>query len=204
MSTHRRGRAGRAAGRRWARGPALETALAPLPQLATWNGMPRPAGAGEQDGRAPSRRALVLSFVAVAVAFVLSTAVAEYAEIEIRRDAAQITGVTAPRIERLAELRGQLRRFTLIADDEVDRGIDGWRPRAVTPEMRAARDGIDRAWASYRALSPVPGAGARLPAVDAAKRGMEAAVSSLVTAMERGDWPHARAALERGLKPSAE
>src|SRR6185369_5195092 len=106
--------------------------------------------------RAPSVRGVFLAFLSVAVAFVVSTAASEYGELEIRRTSRQITGNSAPSIQHLAEMRGELRRFTLLADDEVDLGLEGivW---AATAEMVAARDAMERAWQAYRALPTFPG-----------------------------------------------
>jgi hypothetical protein len=153
--------------------------------------------------RAPSGRTLVIAFFAVAVAFVASTAAAEYGEIEIGRAAAQITANAAPSIQHLAAMRGDLRRFTLLADDEVDRGIEHLAGPAA-PELISARRGIDRAWAAYLALPTFPNERGQQIVAEAAKAEMEAAVVRLDAEMDRADWADARNTLERLVKPTAD
>jgi len=53
-----------------------------------------------RGGRPRSARALYVAFAAVSVAFVLSTAISEYADVRIQRAANQITGTTAPGVPR--------------------------------------------------------------------------------------------------------
>jgi len=152
---------------------------------------------------APSGRTLILSFFAVALAFVASTAAAEYSEIEIADAAKQITSNAAPSIQYLAALRGDLRRFTLLADDEVDRGSDRLAGPAP-PELLAARQGIDRAWASYRALPTFPHERGLWPEAERAKVEVEASLVELDDDMARADWPSARVVLETKVKPAAD
>src|SRR5262245_24033579 len=150
----------------------------------------------------PSGRTLLLAFFAVATAFVVSTAVAEYGEIKIADAARHITSNSAPSIEQLAALRGDLRRFTLLADDEVDRGSD--RLAGPTPpELATARRGVDRAWAAYRALPMFPHELELVPAAESAKIDMEVAIVRLDGDMVRGNWAAARTTLESKVKPAA-
>src|SRR5690348_1809111 len=90
-----------------------------------------------------STGSLYVAFAAVSVAFVLSTAISEYADVRIQRAANQITGTTAPGVTHLATLRGELRSYILLADDVTDRGIDG-ALEPPSPELVAARAAIDR------------------------------------------------------------
>src|SRR5215471_6205524 len=83
------------------------------------------AALSKRLSRAASGRTLALAFAAVAVAFVLSTAVSEYDQVEIQRASAQITGNSAPSIQFLAAMRGDLVRYTLLVDDAIDHGIEG-------------------------------------------------------------------------------
>src|SRR5262245_10603619 len=152
---------------------------------------------------APSGRPLVLAFLGVAVAFIISTVGAEYGEFEIARAAGEITSNTSPSIQQLAALRGELRRFTLLADDEVDRGSERLLG-PPNPELLVARSGMDRAWVAYRALPVSPGERDLWPAAEAARVGMETAVARLDADMARGDWVGARLRLEGRVKPAAD
>ena len=108
--------------------------------------------ARQAQGRPPrSALALYVAFGAVSVAFVLSTAISEYADVRIQRAAAQITGTTAPAVATLATLRSEIRWYTLLADDAADRGKDGVR-QAPSADLVHARAAIDLAWSDYRAL----------------------------------------------------
>jgi signal transduction histidine kinase len=160
--------------------------------------LPLPSRPGGASGRA-----VALAFVAVAVVFVTSTAVAEYNQVEIRRAAAQVTGNSAPSVQTLSAFRSDLRRFTLLADDEVDRGEKG-QARESAVELAASRRSMDDAWAWYRTLPTFPGERELWPAADAARSNMEGAMFRLDDAMERGDWNTARAVLETELKPAAD
>src|SRR5262245_52918634 len=91
-------------------------------------------------GRAASGRTLALAFAAVAVAFLASTAVAEYDQLEIRRASTLITGNSAPSIQFLAAMRGELLRYTLLVDDKIDRGLQGL-PEDHAVQIAAARRG---------------------------------------------------------------
>jgi signal transduction histidine kinase len=145
----------------------------------------------------------MLAFTAVAIAFVFSTAMAEYWEIEIRRAAAEITGNSSPSIEYLAELRGELRRFTLVQDDEVDRGMEGLPLEAVA-DLKAARAKMDRAWAAYRALPSFPDERALVPLAEQERGRMALSVQRLQAEMDARRWAAARQILDRTLKPAAD
>ena len=101
-----------------------------------------------RQGQGPrSARALYVAFGAVSVAFVLSTAISEYADLRIQRAAAQITKTTAPAVADLATLRGEIQWYVLLADDATDRGVDGVAPAAGArgrPRPRRDRAGLGR------------------------------------------------------------
>src|SRR6478736_10043936 len=104
------------------------------------------------QGKAPrSAGAVYAAFAAVSVAFVLSTAISEYADVRIQRAAAQITQSTAPAVANLATLRSELRWYLMLAGDAVDRAPPGpSAPPAV--ELGHARAAIERAWGDYLTL----------------------------------------------------
>ncbi|HVU51479.1 MAG TPA: HAMP domain-containing sensor histidine kinase [Polyangia bacterium] len=137
------------------------------------------------------------------MAFVLSTAISEYADVRIQRAAAQITRTTAPAVAGLATLRGELRWYELLADDVADRGIEGV-PQPPSPELEHARAAIERAWAEYRALglphegAPAPGAGAAL------KADLDAALDRFEGQAGRAEWSEARATLAKAVRPATE
>jgi signal transduction histidine kinase len=145
----------------------------------------------------------MLAFSAVALAFVASTAAAEYVELEIASAAQDITGNAAPSIQHLAALRGDLRRFTLLADDEVDRGLEHLEG-PPSPEIEVARRGIDRAWTAYLALPAFPRERDLWPATQQAKADMEVAVAQLDREMDRGAFGVARNTLDTVVKPAVD
>ena len=147
-----------------------------------------------------SARALLLAFGAVSVAFVVSTAVAEYVDVAILHGAKEITRKSAPAIARLATLRGELHTYVLLADDATDRGVDGL-PQPRDPGLDSAEGAIQRTWAEYGALgSP---AGESLAAIQAAKGEVAAAMTRLDGDMTRSEWTVARGTLAKTLRPAA-
>jgi signal transduction histidine kinase len=154
------------------------------------------------EGRPRSALALYVAFGGVSVAFVLSTAISEYADVRIQRSAAQITGTTAPAVASLATLRGELRWYELLADDFADRGADGV-PQKPSPELGHARAAIEREWGDYRTLG-LPKEAA--PGTDGAtlKADLDAALDHFEGAAARAEWSEARATLARGVRPATE
>jgi signal transduction histidine kinase len=150
-----------------------------------------------------SARALYVAFGAVSVAFVLSTAISEYADVRIQRAAAQITGTTAPAVAALATLRGEIRWYTLLADDAADKGRDGV-PAAPSPELAHARAAIAAAWTEYRSLD-VERDEQRVAAETAGvKAELDTAIERFEGQMARGAWTEARATLGAALRPATE
>jgi signal transduction histidine kinase len=144
-----------------------------------------------------------VAFGGVSVAFVLSTAISEYADVRIQRAAAQITGGTAPAVAGLATLRGELRWYELLADDVADRGVDGVA-QTPPPELGHARGAIDRAWSEYRVLGAV---GEASPAADETARlkaDLDGAIDRFERQASRAAWSEARATLATGLRPATE
>ncbi len=174
---------------------------------------------------APSARALVIAFAAVAVSFVLATLVSERSDVKIRHDAAAITGNAAPSIVHLEAFRSEARRLVVLADDEVDRALErqGQRDAAVlraraghtvrdarqtppespgVPEESLVR--LEREWSLYRALPNFPG---ELELAAAAVVTRERFVNDLqrvLFAAHHGDAHVALSILERQLKPEAD
>ncbi|HEX4403945.1 MAG TPA: HAMP domain-containing sensor histidine kinase [Polyangia bacterium] len=158
---------------------------------------------GGKAGSPRSGRALYIAFAAVAVAFVLSTAISEYADVRIQRAASQITGSTAPGVAHLATLRGEIRRYELLADDLVDTGVDGVR-RPPSLELERAHAAIDRAWSDYGGivLAPEERGLASDTAVIEAK--LDAAILHLERDIARAAWSEARTTLATEVRPATE
>jgi signal transduction histidine kinase len=154
-------------------------------------------------GRFSSGRTLLLAFSGVAVAFVLSTAVAEYSDLEIQRAATQIMGSAAPGIANVAALRSEIRRFVLLADDAVDRGVDGLY-QAPEPDLWRARDGIDRTWAEYRRLPVTDPDAAVADETRKIKEALDASILRLDRQMARNAWSEARDTLAMTIRPITE
>ena len=156
------------------------------------------------EGRPPALcSALYVAFGGVSVAFVLSTAISEYADVRIQRAAAQITGTTAPAVAGLATLRGELRWYELLADDVADRGVEGV-PQPPSPELGHARAAIEREWGDYRALG-LPREETRV-AVDGVtlKADVDAAIDRFEGQAARADWSAARDTLANEVRPATE
>ena len=156
------------------------------------------------EGRPPrSALALYVAFGGVSVAFVLSTAISEYADVRIQRAAAQITGTTAPAVAALATLRGELRWYELLADDIADRGTEG-AAQPPSPELGHARAAIEREWADYRARG-LPRAEPRVGADGATlKADLDAVLDRFEGHASRAEWAEARATLVKGVRPATE
>jgi signal transduction histidine kinase len=144
-----------------------------------------------------------VAFGGVSVAFVLSTAISEYADVRIQRAAAQITGTTAPAVASLATLRGELRWYELLADDYADRGVDSVA-QTPSPELGHARAAIESAWADYRMLG-LPREEARIE-VDAPglKAELDGAIDRFEAHAVRAEWSEARETLAQALRPATE
>jgi signal transduction histidine kinase len=156
-----------------------------------------------EGGRPRSARALYVAFGAVSVAFVLSTAISEYADVRIQRAAKQITGTTAPGVTALATLRGEIRWYVLLADDVADRGVDGLA-LAPSPELGHARAAIATAWHDYGKLTLLP-AERRLAAdTGILEAELDAAIGRLEDQMARSAWSEARRTLAGGVRPITE
>lgn len=147
-----------------------------------------------------SGRALGLAFASVTVAFLLSTAIAEYSDLEIQRAAARITAEETPGIAELATLRGELRRFVLLADDVADRGVDGVAQHEE-PQLEQARQEMDRAFRRYGALASSHAAGEE---VFRAKGALDDAVARFDGEMAAHAWSAARKTLISTLRPASD
>jgi len=156
-----------------------------------------------RGGRPRSARALYVAFAAVSVAFVLSTAISEYADVRIQHAANQITGTTAPAVEHLATLRGEIQWYVLLADDVADRGVDG-ESLPLSPELGHARAAVDRAWTEYRRLPLLPEENGLAAETGVLKAELDAAVSRLEGQMAGKAWSEARKTLAAAVRPVTE
>lgn len=157
-----------------------------------------------RQGKAPrSAGAVYAAFAAVAVAFVLSTAISEYADVRIQRAAAQITHNTAPAVASLATLRSELRWYVLLADDVVDQSPHAKGAPPAT-ELGHARAAMERAWGDYLQLTR-----------PREERALAADIAPLMTEIEvfverfdglvgRGELPAASEVLAKQLRPAVE
>jgi len=176
---------------------------------------------------APSARALVIAFAAVAVSFVLATLVSERSDFKIRDDAALITGNAAPSIVHLEAFRSEARRLVVLADDEVDRALErqgqrdaaemraraGRAARVTRPPLPPPEQGLppaevlavlDREWSRYRALPPFPGELELAAAVVVVRQRFVDDLQRVLSVAHDGDAHLALDILEQQLKPDAD
>jgi signal transduction histidine kinase len=158
---------------------------------------------GGSAGSPRSGRALYVAFAAVAVAFVLSTAISEYADVRIQRAASQITGSTAPGVAHLATLRGEIRWYELLADDLVDTGIDGVR-KPPSLELERAHHAIDRAWTEYGSIVLAPEERGLAGDTGVIEAELDAAILHLERDIGRAAWTDARSTLDTEVRPATE
>ena len=144
----------------------------------------------------------MIAFGVVAAAFILSTAVAEWSDLGIRRAAEQIAGNTAPSIEHLSVLRADLRRITLLADGDLDAALEG-RPPFERERIDATLTAIERDWNGYRALPTLPGEADLVPAAEQAQAELATAIARLEQIERDPDRAQVRAVLEKELQPAA-
>ncbi len=149
-----------------------------------------------------SGRTLLIAFGVVAAAFMISTAVAEWSDLGIRRAAEQIAGNTSPSIERLALLRADLRRITLLGDGDLDAALEG-RPPFERERIDTALTAIEQAWNSYRSLPTLPGEADLVPAAEQAQADLATAIARLEQIERDPDRVQVRAVLEKELQPAA-
>ena len=175
---------------------------------------------------APSARALVIAFAAVAVSFVLATLVSERSDVKIRRDAAAITGNAAPSIVHLEAFRSEARRLVILADDEVDRAQERQFQRDRQHESRQARAGrvarslaptsagvdlpteslarLEREWTLYRALPTFRGERELAAQVVDVRDRFVADLQRVLSLARAGDANTALETLEGEVKPAAD
>jgi signal transduction histidine kinase len=151
-----------------------------------------------------SGRTLLIAFGVVAGAFVLSTMLAERSDVRIRHAAAQIAENSAPSVEHLSLLRTDLRRLTLIGDDDLDAALEG-SPRVDRRRIDEALASLEQDWARYHALPTFSGEAPLTAAAERAKQDLAAAVVHIQTldaAAHDGD-EKIREVLENELQPAA-
>src|SRR5205814_273775 len=149
-------------------------------------------------------RTLLIAFGVVAGAFILSTVLAERSDVKIRRAAALIAENSAPSVEHLSLLRTDLRRITLIGDDDLDAALVG-SPRVDRGRIDEALSSLEQDWARYHALPAFPGEQALMASAKRAKQDVAAAVThieSLDPGSHDGD-EKIREVLESELQPAA-
>jgi signal transduction histidine kinase len=151
-----------------------------------------------------SGRTLLIAFGVVAGAFVLSTVLAERSDVRIRHAAAEIAENSAPSIEHLSLMRTDLRRITLIGDDDLDAALEG-SPRVDRRRIDEALASLEQDWARYHALPAFAGETPLMASADRAKEDVAAAIThmqSLDPATHDGD-EKIREVLEGELQPAA-
>jgi signal transduction histidine kinase len=151
-----------------------------------------------------SGRTLLIAFGVVAGAFILSTVLAERSDVKIRRAAALIAENSAPSVEHLSLLRSDLRRITLIGDDDLDAALEG-SPRIDRRRIDEALASLEQDWARYHALPVFTGEQVLTASAERAKDDLAAAVmhmQSLDSGSHDGD-EKIREVLENELQPAA-
>jgi len=149
-----------------------------------------------------SGRTLLIAFGVVAAAFMISTAVAERSDLDIRRAAQRIAGNTSPSIEHLSLLRADLRRITLLGDGDLDAALEG-RPPFERKRIDTALSALERDWNSYRALPSFPQEAELVPAAQQAQADLATAIARLEAIERDSDRVQVRAVLEKELQPAA-
>jgi hypothetical protein len=149
-----------------------------------------------------SGRTLIVAFGVVAAAFMISTAVAEWSDVGIRRAAEQIAENSSPSVEHLSLLRSDLRRITLLGDGDLDAALDGGPP-FERKRIDAALNALERDWNSYRALPSFAREAELVPAVEQARADLSAAIARLEQIERDPDRVQVRAVLEKELQPAA-
>ena len=176
-----------------------------LDLVAAGRGPARPKSCGWIRKRIDSSgRTLLIAFGVVAGAFVLSTVLAERSDVRIRHAAAEIAENSAPSIEHLSLMRTDLRRITLIGDDDLDAALEG-SPRVDRRRIDEALASLEQDWARYHALPAFAGETPLMASADRAKEDVAAAIThmqSLDPATHDGD-EKIREVLEGELQPAA-
>lgn len=149
-----------------------------------------------------SGRTLLIAFGVVAAAFMISTAVAEWSDVGIRRAAELIAQNTSPSVEHLSLLRADLRRITLLGDRDLDAAIEG-HPPYERRRIDSALAALERDWNSYRALPSFPTESKLVPAAQQAEDDLATAIARLEAIEDDPDRIQVRAVLERELQPAA-
>ena len=151
---------------------------------------------------APSARALTAAFAGVAASFLVATAVSEYSDVAIRRDAALITGNAAPSIVHLEAFRSETRRLALLADDYVDQSVAHRRaPLVVADALLATLNGE---WIAYRALPMSRGEVDLSARVADIKERFVRDLRRTLDAARAGDSTAALGLLDQRVKPAAD
>ena len=149
-----------------------------------------------------SGRTLLVAFGVVAAAFMVSTAVAEWSDVGIRRAAELIAHNTSPSVEHLSLLRADLRRITVLGDRDLDAAIEG-HPPYERRRIDSALAALERDWNSYRALPTFPSESELVPAAQEAEEDLATAIARLEQIEDDPDRTQVRVVLERELQPAA-
>jgi signal transduction histidine kinase len=149
-----------------------------------------------------SGRTLIIAFGVVAAAFMISTTVAEWSDVGIRRAAEQIAENSSPSVEHLSLLRADLRRITLLGDGDLDATWEGGPP-FDRKRIDTALDALERDWNNYRALPRFPEEAQLVPAVERARADLSTAIARLEQIEPDPDRVQVRAILLHELRPAA-
>ena len=149
-----------------------------------------------------SGRTLLIAFGVVAAAFMISTAVAEWSDVGIRRAAEQIAGNTSPSVEHLSLLRADLRRISLLGDGDLDAALEGGPP-FERKRIDTALTSLERDWNGYRALPSFPQEAELVPAAEQARADLATAIARLEQIERDPDRVQVRAVLLKELQPAA-
>jgi signal transduction histidine kinase len=176
--------------------PVLDPSCGPPP--ACYTDRVRP----DRNKLDSSGRTLMTAFGVVAVAFMLSTAVAEWSDVGIRSAAEQIAENSSPSVEHLSLLRTDLRRITLLGDGDLDAALEGGPP-FQRKRIDAALNALEHDWNSYRALPGFAAEAALVPAAEQARADLSTAIARLEQIELDPDRVQVRAVLEKELQPAA-
>jgi signal transduction histidine kinase len=146
-------------------------------------------------------RAVVASFLAVALSFTIGIVAAQVFALRIRAASRDITENSSPSVVWLASLRSSIRQLHVRLEDHVDECAAGHCSSKPPPQLAELRRDLHRLWDEYRALPTFPGESDRWPPVSRGIEGLDDAVAVTISEVAVGDAARASEALssERDL-----
>jgi signal transduction histidine kinase len=149
---------------------------------------------------APTGRALIASFAAVAVTFTVGIALAQIFNAQIRSAAQEITGNSAPSVAWLSSMRSALRELEVRLEDHV-RACDAGRCNPTPDRVPELRETLRDTWSDYRALPTFPGETELWPAIERPLTQLDEAVTLTLAAVAEGEATRADERFRHDVEP---